>query len=101
MGIAMTRISEFNKYGASLRVYFSFVEQMIWLGMTIALLSVTCIYINYNGGYYNGTNINNKSDPARGSQELLGKANTVTISNFQGYTNMTLDSQALNWVEEM
>jgi hypothetical protein len=26
MGILMTRISEFNKYGASLRVYFSFVE---------------------------------------------------------------------------
>jgi hypothetical protein len=40
---------------------------MIWLGLVLALLSVTSIYINFNGGYYNGTNINNKSDPARGS----------------------------------
>ena len=62
---------------------------------------MTNIYINFNGGYYNGTNITSKSDPARGSQELLGKTNLVTISNFKGYTNMTLDSQALNWVDEM
>lgn len=59
------------------------------------------VYINWTGGYYNGTNKNDKSDPARGSQELLGKVNLVTIANFRGYTNFTLDPQAINWVEEM
>jgi hypothetical protein len=67
MSILMTNISEFNKYGASLRIYFSFVEQFIWLSLALCLLSVTSIYINFYGGYYNGSNINNKSDSARGS----------------------------------
>ena len=67
LGIIFTSISELNKYGSSLRIYFSFIEQLLWLSLAICLLSVTNIYINYNGGYYNGTNINAKSDPARGS----------------------------------
>ena len=73
---------------------------MAWLSLVISLLGAACAYINHEGGYYNGTNKNEKSDPLRSSQELLGKGNLVTIANFAGYTNFTLDAQAVNWVAE-
>lgn len=60
-------LSVLDKHGESLRLYFSFTEQLTWLSLALCLLSATNIYINFNGGYYNGTNKNDKSDPARGS----------------------------------
>ena len=97
----MAPLSILDIYGESLRIYFGFIEQLTWLSFALSLLSLAMVYINFTGGYYNGTNKNDKSDPARGSQELLGTINLVTISNFKGYTNFTLDPQAINWVEEM
>jgi hypothetical protein len=40
---------------------------MTWLSLAISLLAFANVFINYNGGYYNGDNKNDKSDPARGS----------------------------------
>ena len=44
-----------------MRVYFSFMEQMAWLALVISLLGAACAYVNYEGGYYNGDNKNEKS----------------------------------------
>ena len=100
LGICSASLSVLNRHGESLRVYFSFMEQMAWLALVISLLGAACAYINFEGGYYNGTNKNENSDALRSSQEFLRKGNLVTIANFAGYTNFTLDAQAVNWVAE-
>jgi hypothetical protein len=64
------------------------------------VLAITNVLINRDGGYYNGTNKTAQSDSAREPRELLGRANLLTVSNFNGYTNFTMDSQALGWVDE-
>lgn len=47
--------SYFSKYGESLRIYFSFMEQLIWVGSAIVLLALILVNINIEGGFYNGT----------------------------------------------
>ena len=100
LGVCSASLSALDKHGESLRVYFSFMEHLAWLSLIFGLLGAASAYVNYEGGYYNGTNKNDKSDPRRGSQELLEKINLVTISNFYGYANFTLDPQALDWVDD-
>ena len=92
LGIYSARLSALNKHGESLRIYFSFLEQLIWLTLVLAVLGGANMMVNYDGGYYNGTNKNSKSDASREAQELLGKANLFTIANFKGYANFTMDS---------
>ena len=100
LGVCFSSISVLNKRGASIRIYFSFMEQMMYLTLVIGLLGAACAYINYEGGYYNGDNKNENSDALRSEQEILGKVNLFSISNFKGYTNFTKDAQAVNWVAE-
>ena len=57
--------------------------------------------MNIQGGYFNGTNKNIWSSIKREPQEFTAMINLATVANFKGYTNFTLDYQAINWVEEM
>lgn len=106
LGICGASLKHLNKHGASVRVYFSFMQQMTLLALVLGAVGGLCCYINFfqpyspSGGYYNGTNKNDKSDALRSSQERFGRINFVTIANFAGYTNNTLDPQALNWINE-
>lgn len=86
-----TDLSVFDKHGAALRLYFSFMEQVSWLALTVAVLTIPNIYINSEGGYYDGANINEKSDISRDNKQMIDKVNLVTISNFFGYANFTID----------
>ena len=86
-----TDLSAFDKHGAVLRLYFSFMEQVSWLALTVAILTIPNIYINSKGGYYDGSNINEKSDITRDQKQMIDKVNLVTISNFFDYANFTLD----------
>lgn len=100
LSVRAADLSELNRHGESLRIYMSFMYQFSWLSFALFLLSAINAYINYQGGYYNGDDRNAKSDQARDTQELIGKINLATLSNFKGYTNFTSDPRALNWVSE-
>ena len=58
MSIIRSSTSSFLKYGVSLRIYFSFMEQLIWVSLALSLLALINCNINLEGGYYNGTNKN-------------------------------------------
>ena len=59
--------ADFNKYSESLRIYFSFMEQLIWLSIAIGILALIAVNINIDGGFYNGTNKNYLSSLSRDS----------------------------------
>jgi hypothetical protein len=58
MSLCGSSTSSFSQYGQSFGIYFSFMEQLIWLSFAISLLAGIAININVEGGFYNGTNKN-------------------------------------------
>jgi len=54
-------------HGEALRIYFAFMEQMTWLMIGLAIISAANVWANLQGGFYNGSNKTEKSDPQRAS----------------------------------
>ena len=54
-----------NNNGVALRLYFSFVSQLIYLTLLILIFASFLCILNFFGGYYNGDNKTSLSFPAR------------------------------------
>ena len=91
LSILTTGLNKLDKYGESLRLYFSFLDQFIFLSLALSFFCYVNARINEQGGFYNGTNKNLYSSLDRVSPELLANMNLYTLSNFFGYANFTLD----------